>query len=115
MNKALINDRIAELNKKGEDKALSNSDRYKCRRDASILRLIANHVDDKELDAEDDDTLGRLLNPEVYEPILINEGDSIMKLLEDNQDRRDVMGKLNKAAEKAGLKLDFGSGKVVKA
>ena len=39
----------------------------------------------------------------------------IMKILEDNQDRRDVMGKVTKAAEKAGLKLDFASGKIVKA
>ena len=116
MNKLDINTRIAELNKKAEDKALSNSVRYKCRRDASILRLIGNlDIESADLDAEDVDTIGRLLNPDVNEPVQVEEGDSIMKLLEENQERRDVMGKLTKAAEKAGLKLDFASGKVVKA
>lgn len=114
MNLAIINARIEELNEKAGNKELSNSVRYKCRRDASILRLIGN-LGDVELDAEDSITLSRLLDPDVNEPIIVSEGDSIMKILEDNQDRRDVMTKVTKAAEKLGLKLDFASGKIIKA
>lgn len=111
-----VKDRIAELLAKAEDKNLSNSVRYKCRRDASILRLLGNlEIESKELDEEDDETFGRLLNPEVYDPIVVNEGDSIMKLLEENADRRDVMGKITKAGRDKGLKLDFASGKIIKA
>jgi hypothetical protein len=115
MNASIVG-RINELKLKAENKELSNSVRYKCRRDMDILRLIGNGIPEGTvLDDEDRATLARLMDPEVNEPIVVNEGDLIMKILEDNQDRRDVMGKVTKAAEKAGLKLDFASGKIVKA
>lgn len=111
-----IQERIEELVKKSENKELSNSVRYKCRRDASILQLLDElDVENADLSDESKETFERLMDPETYEPIVVAEGDSIMKILEDNQDRRDVMGKVTKAAEKAGLKLDFASGKIVKA
>ena len=110
-----IQERIEELVKKSENKELSNSVRYKCRRDASILQLLSElDVENADLSDESKETFERLMDPETYEPIVVAEGDSIMKILEDNQDRRDVMGKVTKAAEKAGLKLDFASGKIVK-
>ena len=110
-----IQERIEELVKKSENKELSNSVRYKCRRDASILQLLDElDVENADLSDESKETFERLMDPETYEPIVVAEGDSIMKILEDNQDRRDVMGKVTKAAEKAGLKLDFASGKIVK-
>lgn len=108
--------RIKELTAKADNKDLSNSVRYKSRRDADILTFIVGNVPvEHALNDADSATLDRLMDPEVFETITVSEGDSIMKLLEENQDRRDVMGKLSKAAEKAGLKLDFASGKVVKA
>ena len=113
-----IQERIEELNEKAGNKELSNSVRYKCRRDASILALLEElGVEEVKtgLSQESKETFERLMDPETYEPIVVAEGDSIMKILEDNQDRRDVMGKVTKAAEKAGLKLDFTSGKIVKA
>ena len=111
-----IQERIKELNEKAGNKELSNSVRYKCRRDASILQLLGElDVESATLSQESKETFERLMDPETYEPIVVAEGDSIMKILEDNQDRRDVMGKVTKAAEKAGLKLDFASGKIVKA
>lgn len=111
-----IQERIEELVKKSENKELSNSVRYKCRRDASILQLLGElDVENADLSDESKETFERLMDPETYEPIVVAEGDSLMKILEDNQDRRDVMGKVTKAAEKAGLKLDFTSGKIVKA
>lgn len=113
---AAIQARIDELMVKANDKELSNSVRYKSRRDAGILRLLGNlGVEKVELDKEDKETFERLMDPVTYEPIVVNEGDSIMKLLEDNQDRRDVMTKITNACKEGGLKIDFTAGKIVKA
>lgn len=113
---AIIEARIDELLVKAETKELSNSVRYKSRRDAAILRLLGNlEVEKVELDAEDKETFERLMDPVTYEPVVVAEGDVIMKILEDNQDRRDVMTKITNACKEAGLKLDFASGKIVKA
>jgi hypothetical protein len=113
-----INARIKDLEAKAGNKELSNSVRYKSRRDADILRVfdeLGVEEDGGDLSEESKETLQRLVDPETYEPLVVSEGDNIMKVLEDNQDRRDIMGKVTKAAEKAGLKLDFASGKIVKA
>lgn len=113
---ATIQARIDELLVKANDKELSNSVRYKARRDAAILRLIGNaQVDQTGMDKEDRETFERLMDPTTYEPVVVNEGDSLMKLLEDNQDRRDVMTKITNACKEGGLKIDFAAGKIVKA
>lgn len=115
MNEA-IQTRINELLVKAENKELSNSVRYKSRRDAAILRLIGNaQVERTGMDKEDQETFERLMDPTTYEPVIVAEGDSIMKLLEDNQDRRDVMTKITNACKEGGLKIDFAAGKIVKA
>lgn len=117
---ATIQARIDELTVKANDKELSNSVRYKCRRDASILRLI-DELGGSDLDfietltPESKETFERLMDPTTYEPVVVNEGDSLMKLLEDNQDRRDVMTKITNACKEGGLKIDFAAGKIVKA
>lgn len=47
--------------------------------------------------------------------IKVHEGDSLMKLLSENQDTRDAMGKIQRACEKAGLTIDYTTGTIVKA
>ena len=112
-----IEARIKELNEKADNKELSNSVRYKARRDASILRLVGNLEPENgfNFDKEDNETFNRLMDPDVNEPIIVAEGDSLMKIMEENQDRRDVLAKVAKAAEKIGCKIDFAAGKIVKA
>jgi hypothetical protein len=113
---ATIEARIKELLEKAENKDLSNSVRYKCRRDAGILRLLGNlDISPEKLDKDDASTFDRLMDPVTYEPVVVAEGDSLMQLLEDNQDRRDVMTKITNACKEAGLKIDFPSGTIIKA
>jgi len=61
--------------------------------------------------------LQRLFEPKefVAVSITVNEGDSILTLLDKYQSVKDIGTKLSKAAEKAGLKVDYKSGKIVKA
>lgn len=117
MQKSDITSRIKELNEKADNKELSNSVRYKSRRDAAILRLIGNlePKDGFNFDKDDNETFNRIMDPDVNEPIIVAEGDSLMKIMEENQDRRDVLAKVTKAAEKIGCKVDFAVGKIVKA
>lgn len=45
----------------------------------------------------------------------VKEGDSILELMQKYAEKKDLAAKLNKAAEKKGLKLDFTTGTVIKA
>ena len=47
--------------------------------------------------------------------IEVNEGDSILELLQKYEEKKDLQKKLATACEKKGLKLDYISGTVVKA
>ena len=44
----------------------------------------------------------------------VKDGDSILQLMEKYSEVKDLLGKLNKAADKIGCRLDFAAGKVVR-
>lgn len=126
----LIDDKLNELKAviaetKTSD-AISKNTRstklYALGRDRRILHLIRTLMEanpDIVLDNADMDTfvLITTLASErtVQSSVVVNEGDSILDLLQKYADKKDISSKLNKACEKAGLKLDYASGKVVKA
>lgn len=99
---------------------------YKLGRDRRVLHLIRSLLtlagDDDglvELSENDMDTfvLITTLAGERAErsSIEVNEGDSILELLQKYAEKKDLQRKLATACEKKGLKLDYVSGTVVKA
>lgn len=99
---------------------------YKLGRDRRVLHLIRSLLtlagDDDglvELSEDDMDTfvLITTLAGERAErsSIEVNEGDSILELLQKYEEKKDLQKKLATACEKKGLKLDYVSGTVVKA
>lgn len=99
---------------------------YKLGRDRRVLHLIRSLLtlagDDDglvELSENDMDTfvLITTLAGERAErsSIEVNEGDSILELLQKYEEKKDLQKKLATACEKKGLKLDYASGTVVKA
>lgn len=99
---------------------------YKLGRDRRVLHLIRSLLtlagDDDglvELSENDMDTfvLITTLAGERAErsSIEVNEGDSILELLQKYEEKKDLQKKLATACEKKGLKLDYVSGTVVKA
>lgn len=126
----LIDDKLNELKTviaetKTSD-AISKNTRstklYALGRDRRVLHLIRTLMEanpDIKLDAADSDTfvLITTLAAErtVQSSVVVNEGDLILDLLQKYADKKDIATKLNKACEKAGLKMDYAAGKVVKA
>ena len=99
---------------------------YKLGRDRRVLHLIRSLLtlagDDDglvELSENDMDTfvLITTLAGERTErsSIEVNEGDSILELLQKYEEKKDLQKKLTATCEKKGLKLDYASGTVVKA
>lgn len=99
---------------------------YKLGRDRRVLHLIRSLLtlagDDDglvELSENDMDTFVLITTLASERPerssIEVNEGDSILELLQKYEDKKDLQKKLATACEKKGLKLDYVSGTVVKA
>ena len=99
---------------------------YKLGRDRRVLHLIRSLL----TLAGDDDGLVELSENDMNTFVLIttlagerterssievNEGDSILELLQKYEEKKDLQKKLVAACEKKGLKLDYTSGTVVKA
>lgn len=96
---------------------------YKLGRERRVLHLINSLLtqlgDNTKLEKDDLDTfvLITTLASERAErtSIEVCEGDSILDLLQKYDGKKDIQHKLTTACEKAGLKLDYTTGKVVKA
>ena len=93
---------------------------YALGRERRVLHLVRSLIEanpDIKLDKDDADTfvLITTLASErtVQSSIVINEGDNILEVLQKYQDRK--AASVTKAAEKAGLKMDYASGKFLKA
>lgn len=119
-----INDLKSQIAAMKVNETLSKNTRgtqlYKLGRDRRILHLIASLLkDDTKLEGDDLDTfvLITTLSSERAEraSIEVKEGDTILELMQKYEEKRDLQKKLIAACEKAGLKLDYTSGKVVKA
>lgn len=119
-----INDLKSQIAAVKTSETLSKNTRgtqlYKLGRDRRILHLIASLLkDDTKLEGDDLDTfvLITTLSSERAErtSIEVKEGDTILELMQKYEEKRDLQKKLIAACEKAGLKLDYTSGKVVKA
>lgn len=50
-----------------------------------------------------------------YDAVEVKEGDKLMDLLKKYEDRKDILKKLQTAAEKIGCKVDFATQSIVKA
>lgn len=126
----LIDDKLNELKtviaKTKTSDAVSKNTRstklYALGRDRRVLHLIRTLVEanpDIKLDAADSDTFVLITTlaaeRSVQSSVVVNEGDLILDLLQKYADKKDISTKLSKACEKAGLKLDYAAGKVVKA
>ena len=101
-----------------------NTMRHHTRRDQRIVALIkemAAALDEagvKDIKLSEAASLGftQLCYPEKGGTrVTVDEGDSILDLMQKYPDTKDLLTKLNKAAENIGCILDFKSGKVVKA
>lgn len=128
---SLIADKIGELKTqiattKTADNLTKNTrgtKLYKLGRDRRVLQLISSLMEqlgDKVKLSEDDmDTfvLITTLESERAErtSVTVSEGDSILELMQKYEDKKDLQAKLTKAAEKAGLVLNYRTGKIEKA
>ena len=119
-----INDLKSQIAAIKTNETLSKNTRgtqlYKLGRDRRVLHLIASLLkDDTKLEGDDLDTfvLITTLSSERAErtSIEVKEGDTILELMQKYEEKRDLQKKLIAACEKAGLKLDYTSGKLVKA
>lgn len=126
--KSLVADKISDLKKQinvlKTNDTLSKNTRgtqlYKLGRERRVLHLIDSLINkDTKLEGDDLDTfvLITTLASErvVHNAVEVKEGDSILELMQKYQERKDLQKKLTVAAEKSGLKLDYTTGKVVKA
>ena len=123
-----LKDRINEL--KGEIAGLADSTaikestkstrRHALRRDlriASLLAEMALAISAEEISITEEALIGfnQLCFPsDGGSKVEVREGDSILELMEKYAEVKDLLSKLNKAADKIGCKLDFTTGKVVK-
>lgn len=95
---------------------------YALGRERRVLHLIRSLLESNPnitLNKDDADTfvLITTLASErtVQQSVEVKAGDKILDLLQKYADKKDISSKLNKACEKAGLKLDYAKGEVVKA
>ena len=128
---SLIADKIADIKAtiattKTSDEISKNTrgtKLYKLGRDERVLNLINSlftQLGDKvKLSDADMDTfvLITTLESERAErtSIAVTEGDSILDLMQKYANKKDLQSKLTKAAEKAGLVLNYKTGKIEKA
>lgn len=129
---AVVNDKIDELKSQitamKVNETLSKNTRgtqlYKLGRERRVLHLINSLIsqlgdNNIKLDKADMDTfvLITTLAGERTERVSVTcqEGDNILDLLQKYADKKDLQNKLATYCEKNGLKLDYASGKVVKA
>lgn len=129
---AVVNDKINELKSQiaamKVNETLSKNTRgtqlYKLGRERRILHLINSLVsqlgdNNIKLDEADMNTfvLITTLAGERVERVSVTcqEGDNILDLLQKYADKKDLQNKLATYCEKNGLRLDYASGKVVKA
>lgn len=126
----LVEEKIADLKSQiatmKTNEAVSKNTRgtqlYKLGRERRVLHLInalLTQIEDVKLEKDDLDTfvLVTILSEERANRTLIEvkEGDNILELMQKYEDKKDLQKKLVAACEKAGLKLDYSTGKVVKA
>lgn len=129
---AVVNDKIDELKSQiaamKVNETLSKNTRgtqlYKLGRERRVLHLINSLVsqlgdNNIKLDETDMNTfvLITTLAGERVERVSVTcqEGDNILDLLQKYADKKDLQNKLAAYCEKNGLRLDYASGKVVKA
>lgn len=127
--KSLVEEKINELKSviaktKIDDKITKNArgtKLYKLGRDRRVLcliRALLEEYDESQLSDASKDTLTLLTtlgNERTVYKVKVQEGDSIMDLLQKYQDVKDIMSKITKACERNGLKQDFATGTIVKA
>lgn len=127
--KSLVDEKINELKSviavtKTDDKITKNTrgtKMYKLGRDRRVLCLIRTLLetcDESKLSDADRDTLTLLTtleNERTAYKVEVQEGDSIMDLLQKYQDTKDIAAKIQKACERNGLKQDYATGTIVKA
>ena len=117
----LIDARIVELSKKAgtllaKEKA---TQRHHVTRDIRILKalkeLLLKAPDGFVFSEEAYHGFEQLTDPApVTPPIVVKEGDAILTLMQTYDGRKDLLKKLNTAADSAGLMLDFTLGSVVR-
>lgn len=95
---------------------------YTLGKERRVLHLIRSLIENNpDIKLSDDDANTFVLittlasERAVQVSIEVHEGDTILSLLEKYKERRNIAAKLNTACEKAGLKLDYAKGIVVKA
>lgn len=127
--KTLVDEKINELKsiiattKTNDDitKNTRGTKLYKLGRDRRILCLVKSllsQCDESKLTEDDKNTLTLLTTLETERTVYkveVQEGDSIMDLLQKYQDVKDIAAKIQKACERNGLKQDYATGTIVKA
>lgn len=104
-------------------KATRGTQLYARGRERRVLHLIKSLIEqageNAKLNKDDQETFAlitTLAEERVrYDAVEVNEGDDLMELLKRYESRKDILKKLQAAAEKKGLKVDFASQSIVKA
>ena len=104
-------------------KATRGTQLYARGRERRVLHLIKSLIEqageNAKLNKDDQETFAlitTLAEERVrYDAVEVNEGDDLMELLKKYESRKDILKKLQTAAEKKGLKVDFASQSIVKA
>jgi len=117
-----LRNKIIKLQARNDvSKSTKSTQRHHLRREQRITTLLKEVVSsskDDEIKLSDEALIGFnqlcVRTGKVITRIEVEEGDSILELMSEYEDIRDLKKKLDKAAEKIGCKLNFATGLVEK-
>lgn len=102
--------RIDELKTGDVSENTKRTQTFKLRRDLKMMNIILDLLSDKDVNADDFKSVFTLTEQRKQESVVVQKGDKITDLLQKYADKRDLMTKLMKACESAGLTMNYQTG-----
>ena len=102
--------RIDELKTGDVSENTKRTQTFKLRRDLKMMNIILHLLSDKNVDEDDFKSVFTLTEQRKQESVVVQKGDKITDLLQKYADKRDLMTKLTKACENAGLTMNYQTG-----
>lgn len=109
-----VTERINALKAGAKDGSISENtmrtQTFKLRHDLKMMGIIKALLSDEEVNDEDFTSVFTLTKEREAGTIEVHKGDKLMELLVKYADKKDVMNKIGKAAEKQGLAINMVTG-----
>lgn len=102
--------RIDELKTGDVSENTKRTQTFKLRRDLKMMNIILDLLSDEDVNEDDFKSIFTLTEQRKQESVVVQKGDKITDLLQKYADKRDLMTKLTKACESAGLTMNYQTG-----